>query len=244
MLRFIIVFTGFLLYLIITLPVVPIGLLIGVFNRRARDIMFLRMVQAAFKWFLWVTGMKLTVIGEENVPKDQAVLYVGNHRSYFDLIVTYSRCPDRTGYVAKKTLRRVPILNMWMSFLYCLFLDRDNIKEGLKTILKGVDYIKSGISICIFPEGTRGREEGKLLPFKEGSFKMAQKAKCPIIPMAITNTAAVWENQSPRMKPSHVIVEYGKPIYMDQLDREEQRHIGSYVQNQIQEMLDKNTKSI
>ena len=73
---------------------------------------------------------------------------------------------------------------------------------------------------------------------------MAQKAKCPIIPMAITNTAAVWENQFPRMKPSHVIVEYGKPIYMDQLDREEQRHIGSYVQNQIQEMLDKNTKSI
>ena len=69
MLRFIIVFTGFLLYLIITLPVVPIGLLIGVFNRRARDIMFLRMVQAAFTWFLWVTGMKLTVIGEENVPK-------------------------------------------------------------------------------------------------------------------------------------------------------------------------------
>lgn len=244
MLRFIIVFTGFLLYLVITLPVVLIGLLIGVFNRRARDILFLRMVQGAFKLFLWITGMKLTVIGEENIPKNQAVLYVGNHRSYFDILVTYSRCPDRTGYVAKKGLRKVPVLNMWMSFLYCLFLDRENIKEGLKTILQGVEYLKNGISICIFPEGTRGPEEGKLLPFKDGSFKMAQKAKCPVIPMAITNTAAVWENQFPRMKPAHVIVEYGEPVYLDQLDREEQKHPGIYIQNIIQDMLDKNIQEI
>lgn len=244
MIRFLIVFTGFVLYLIVTLPIVLVGLLIGLFNRKMRDMMFLRMVQGAFKYFLWVTGMKLTVIGEEKVPKDQAVLYVGNHRSYFDILVTYSRCPGRTGYVAKMMLKKVPVLNMWMSFLYCLFLDRDNVKEGLKTILKGVEYLKNGISVCIFPEGTRGKEEGKLLEFKEGSFKMAQKAKCPIVPMAISNTAAVWENQFPRMKPAHVILEYGDPIYIDQLDKEDQKQLGRYVRNVIQEMLDKNTPEI
>lgn len=244
MIRFIIVFSGFVLYLILTLLVVPFGLLIGCFDRKKRDMMFLRMVQGAFKYFLWVVGMKLEVIGEERVPKDTAVLYVGNHRSYFDILVTYSRCPGRTGYVSKKSLEKVPLLNMWMKFLYCLFLDRDNMKEGLKTVLLGVEYLKSGISICIFPEGTRGEEEGKLLDFKEGSLKMAQKAKCPIVPMALSNTAAIWENQFPRMCPAHVILEYGEPIYIDRLDKEDAKHLGSYVQNVIQEMLDKNTPNI
>ena len=244
MIRFIIVFSGFVLYLILTLIIVPFGLLIGVFNRKARDYMFLRMVQAAFKWFLFVTGTKLTVIGEENIPKDTAVLYVGNHRSYFDILVTYSRCPRLTGYVAKKSLKKVPLLNMWMSFLYCLFLDRDNMKEGLKMILTGVEYLKKGLSICIFPEGTRGQEEGKLLPFKEGSLKMAEKAKVPIIPMALSNTYSIWEKQFPKMCPAHVILEYGEPIYPDQLDKEDKKHLGSYTQKVIQKMLDKNTPDI
>ena len=160
MIRFILAGTTAVLYLILTLPVVPIGLLIGVFNRQARDYMFLRMVQGVFKLIVFIAGVKLTVIGEERVPKDQAVLYVGNHRSYFDILITYARCPRLTGYVAKKSIQKVPILNMWMNFLYCLFLDRDNLKEGLKMILQGAEYLKSGISVCIFPEGTRGKEEG------------------------------------------------------------------------------------
>lgn len=244
MIRFIIVFTTFVIYLIITLPIVLVVLMIGLFNRRARDLIFLRMVQGAFKFFLAVTGMKLTVIGEENIPKDSAVLYVGNHRSYFDILVTYSRCPNLTGYVAKKSLKKVPLLNMWMSFLYCLFLDRENMREGLKMILQGVEYLKNGISVCIFPEGSRGEQEGGMLPFKEGSLKMAEKAKCPIVPMALSNTAAVWENQFPKMRPAHVILEYGEPIYIDQLEKEERKFLGSYTQRKIQEMLDKNTENI
>lgn len=244
MIRFLIVFTCFVLYLILTLPVVPVGLLIGLWNRKARDMMFLRMVQGTFKFMLWVTGMRLTIIGEEHVPRDEAVLYVGNHRSYFDILVTYSRCPGRTGYIAKKSLEKVPLLNMWMKFLYCLFIDRDNTREGIKTILKGVEYLKNGISVCVFPEGTRGHEEGGMLEFKEGGLRMAQKANCPIVPMALSNTASVWENQFPKMRPAHVILEYGEPIYADRLDREEAKHLGSYVQNRIQEMLDKNTPDI
>lgn len=244
MIRFILVFTCFVLYLILTLPVVLVGLIIGHFNRMKRDMMFLRMVQGAFKFFLWITGMKLTVIGEEHVPKDRAVLYVGNHRSYFDVLITYSRCPGRTGYVAKKSLKKVPLLNMWMNFLYCLFIDRSDVKDGIKTILKGVEYLKQGISVCVFPEGTRGKEEGRMMECKEGGLKMAQKAKCPIVPMALSNTAAVWENQFPKMRPAHVILEYGEPIYLEELDKDELKSLGTYVQGRVQEMLDKNTPNI
>ena len=168
------------------------------------------MVQAAFKLMLWITGSDITYIGHENVPKDQAVLYVGNHCSYFDILLTYSMCPDLTGYVAKAEMLKVPLLRDWMKRLYCLFLDRSNVKEGLKTILTGIEYIKKGISICIFPEGTRSKD-GNMIPFKEGSMKIASKTGCPIIPIAITNSAQIWEAHLPYIRPAHVIVEYGAP---------------------------------
>ena len=197
------------------------------------------MVQTAFKLMLKAAGVRLTVIGEENVPKDQAVLYIGNHRSYFDILLTYSRCPGLTGYVAKVEMLRYWFLRDWMKALYCLFLDRKDIKAGLKTILQGIEYIKRGISICIFPEGTRNRTD-EMLPFKEGSLKIAEKTGCPIIPMAITNSAEIFENHIPFVRPCHVILEYGTPILPKELTKDEKKFLGSYTQNRIQEMLDKN----
>ena len=79
-----------------------------------------------------------------------SVLFIGNHRSYFDILLTYSRCQRLTGYIAKKEMLKYPLLRDWMKRLYCLFLDRDNPKEGLKTILTAIDYVKKGVSICIF----------------------------------------------------------------------------------------------
>ena len=242
MIRFILVCIVVIAYLVLTIPVLLIEWIIGKFSPMTKDISSLRMVQAIFKFILWITGAKVTVIGEENVPKDQAVLYVANHRSYFDILLTYSRCPIRTGYVAKKEMEHYPLLSNWMRNLYCLFLDREDIKQGLKTILQAADYVKSGISVCIFPEGTRNRNQDELdmLPFHEGSFKIATKANCPIIPIAISNSANIFEAHFPKISPAKVVVEYGKPIYPDELSKEDKRHVGEYTQNVIREMLIKN----
>ncbi len=214
------------------------------FNPHAADISSLRIVQWAFKVILFFTGTKLTVIGEDRIPKDQAVLYVPNHQSYFDIVITYSRCPGLTGYVSKDFMEKIPLLSNWMKHLYCLFLDRSDMKAGLKTILTGIDYIKNGISICIFPEGTRNPhpEEG-LLPFKEGSLKMAEKTGCPIIPIAITGSQNIWEKHMPFMRKCRVIVEYGEPIYLNQLDKERRKFSGAYTQSKVEEMLE-NHKSM
>ena len=236
MIRFICVVVFLILFLILTIPVFFIEWLIGKFNRNARDYSCLRIVQWGFKAILKVTGVHTTVIGFENIP-DEPVLFIGNHRSFFDILLTYSRCPRLTGYVAKKEMEKIPLLSTWMRFVYCLFLDRENPKEGLKTILQAIDYVKQGISICIFPEGTRSKD-GKMLPFKEGSMKMATKTGCPIIPIAISNSAQIWEAHFPKMKPAHVVVEYGAPIYPKELSKEEQKFIGAYTQQKIQEMLD------
>ena len=230
------------LYLIITMPVLLALWIVGRFNPKARDNCCLHMVQWVFRVIAGVSGTKVTVLGKEHIPQDQAVLYILNHRSIFDIVLTYARCPDRTGYIAKKELVKIPLLNLWMKWMYCLFLDRTDIREGLKTILTAIDYVKSGISIAIFPEGTRGRsaDETELLPFHEGSFKIATKTGCPIIPVCISHSSAIFEDHFPWVRATHVVLEYGAPIYPDELAKEDKKFIGKYVQNIMQETLRKN----
>lgn len=246
MIRFIIVCICVIGYLILSIPILLAEWVVGKFNRRAKDISSLRIIQTVFKFILKVTGADITIIGHENVPKDQAVLYIGNHRSFFDILLTYVLCPDLTGYVAKKEMEPIPLLSTWMRYLHCLFLDRKDIKEGMKTILTAIEKVKSGISICIFPEGTRNKGTGELelLPFHDGSFKIATKSGCPIIPMAISNSAEIFENHFPKIKPCKVVVEYGKPIYPEELSREDKKRLGAYTQGIILEMLKKNREMV
>ena len=203
-------------------------------NKPLRDITSLRIVQGAFRLILFIAGVRLTVIGEENVPKDRSVLYIGNHRSFFDIVITYARTPGLTGYIAKKEILKVPLLRDWMKDLYCLFLDRDDIKEGLKTILTAIEYEKQGISVAIFPEGTRNKGDGEdILPFHDGSFKIALKSGCPIVPMTLNNSAAIFEEHFPKIKPARVVLEYGKPIETASLSREEQKNIAQRVREEM-----------
>ncbi|MBS6195677.1 MAG: 1-acyl-sn-glycerol-3-phosphate acyltransferase [Clostridiales bacterium] len=242
MLRFMLVCICVVGYLILSIPLLLVEWLIGKFHPHAKDISSLRIIQAVFKFILWITGVKVTVIGEENVPKNQAVVYIGNHRSFFDILLTYTRCPGLTGYIAKAEMEKIPLLSNWMKYLHCLFLDRKDIKKGLKTILTGIEKIKSGISICIFPEGTRNRSESDLdlMEFHEGSFKLATKTDCPIIPIAMNNTVSIFEKQFPRIKKTHVVIEYCKPIIPSQLAKEDKKFIGKYVQGVILDTLKKN----
>lgn len=240
MLRFIFVAGFVILFLILSIPLLIAEWIIGFFNMDIKNRSSLAIVKWAFRVCIKLSGTTVTVIGEENVPTDSSVLYVGNHRSYFDILLTYIRVPRPTGYVAKAEMLRYPLLSHWMKNLHCAFLDRTDLKKGLKTILECVEKAKSGISICIFPEGTRSREKDTMLPFKDGSFKIAEKAKVPIIPITLNNTSAIFEDQFPKMKKAQVVIEYGKPINMNELSKEDKRAIGTYIQDLIQETYNKN----
>ncbi len=240
MIRLILVALFVILFLILTIPVMLVEYVIGKFNPDVKSRSSLAIVNWAFRVIRVLTGAKVDYIGLENVPKDTPVLYVGNHRSYFDIVFTYPKVARPTGYIAKKNMAKVPLLSTWMRNLHCLFLDRHDIKEGMKTILTAVDYMKNGISICIFPEGTRGKKEGELLPFHEASFKIAAKSGCPIVPMTIVNSAEVWENHLPFIKKTHVVIEYGKPVYINELPKEKQKQLAPYFQNIIKQTHAKN----
>ena len=222
MIRLILIFLFLFLFFIVGIPVCLVERIIGKFNRHARDISSLRYVQVGFKGVLFLAGTKTRVIGFENIPKDEPVLFVGNHRSYFDVCISYSIVPNLTGFVAKQNF------------------EKDNIREGLKTILEGVELIKNGVSMTIFPEGTRNRTENNLLPFKEGSFKLAEKSGCKIIPMVQNNTEACWESHFPKIKRAHTIIEFCEPIDVKSLDKEQRRFLGEYVSRIINDTYEKN----
>lgn len=239
MIRLFLVAVFLFLFFLWSIPTFGILWIVEKINKPAKDRVSLRIVQRAFKVILFLSGVKTTVIGTENVPKDEAVLYVGNHNSYFDILTLYSRTPGLTGFISKKEIGRVPLLRTWMRYLYCLFLDRDNIKEGLKTILEGIEYVKKGISIAIFPEGSRS-ENGEIGEFKEGSLKFAEKTGCKIIPVAQNNTRAVFEAHFPFIKAAHTVLEFGTPIDVASLSKEDRKFLGAYTRKAIEEMYEKN----
>lgn len=195
-------------------------------------------VRHAFQQILHIAGVKRVVKGSENIP-DCTALYVGNHRSYFDILTTHVTIRRPLGYVAKSEMIHIPFLSQWMRNIGCLFLDRSNNKAALKTIIEGVNMLqKDYCSLYIFPEGTRGHSN-EMAPFKKGSFKMAEKAKVPIVPIGIAGSDDVFENNGwfRKVRGKKVYLNIGKPIYLDQLTEDERKHIDSYVQKIVADLI-------
>ena len=230
------------IFLIVSLPIQLVLFIIGKFNPMFLKKASLAIVSWAFNVVNFISGVKRTVIGEENVPKDQAVLYVGNHRSIFDIVICYPRVPNPTGFISKKEVLKVPLLNIWMIFMDCLFLDRKDIRKGLEMVLSAIDKVKNGISIYIYPEGTRNKTDKPLNDFHKGSFKIAQKSGCPIVPVVINHSEDILEKHKPFIKSAKVTVEYCKPIIPSELSKEDQKNIDNYVKNIMLETYLKNEK--
>lgn len=235
MIRLILVAVYLILFLILTIPILLAEWIIGKRNPGLKDRSSKAIVGWGFRCITFLAGAKIIVRGRENIPSDSAALFVGNHRSYFDIVFTYAFFPNVTGYVAKKEMKRWPLLRNWMDNIHCIFLDRDNVKEGLKTILLGVDEVKKGVSLCIFPEGTRNKVNDTFLPFHEGSFKIADKGGVPVVPMTIVNCADVFEDHLPWIRKTTVVIEFEKPIYLNEMDKSARKNLGATVVNVISE---------
>ncbi len=241
MIRVILAVTFVVLFLIVSILLIGLEYIAGLFSRKVRDESSLAIVSWAFRVVEWIAGTKTEVRGAENIPKDEAVLFVSNHRSIFDTVLIYGRMKRPTGFVAKTEIKKVPVLSWWMVLLHCKFLDRKDMRQGLQIILSCIEDVKNGISVMIFPEGTRGKgeDETEVAPFKEGSMKVAVKGGVKIIPIAISGSRAVLEDQFPRLRPAKVIIEYGKPIDPKDYSREDQKRMGEISREVIIEMLKK-----
>ena len=109
----------------------------------------------------------------------------------------------------------------------------------MKIILQAIDQVKQGYSIVVSPEGTRNQED-ELLPFKEGTLKIALKTNCPIVPVVVNRTERLFENHLPWISRDRVSLEYGDPIYLDDLDTDTKKHLGAYMREIVGDIYKKN----
>lgn len=236
--RTILIVLLYILVCIISIPLLLIECIVRKINEKAAAAFAIRIVRIAFNLTMFISGCKKHITGLENIPRDTPVMFAANHRSFYDILLAYASIASvhvQVAFISKIEIKKFPMIAQWMYFLNCLFMDRGDLKQNMTVILNAISLIKDGYSIYIAPEGTRNATD-TLLPFKEGSMKIATKTNAPIIPVCIKNTENILENNLPWVKGGDIYIEYGKPIYPDKLDKEEKKHIGAYVQNVIQEM--------
>lgn len=239
MIRGIFILLEILLLIIMSIVVIPVTYVVSKFSEAKAQRISELMVRFFANLTVFIAGTNVVIIGKENLPNTPC-LYVSNHRSYFDIIISMIYIQDKTFFIAKKAVGKIPILNFFMKHMKCLLLDRNDIRQGLTIILQAIEQVKSGYSCFIYPEGTRtSTPDHSMLPFKEGSFKIATKGNVPICPITIINSRDIYERQEPRFKKATIYYIIDKPIYFDKLENEDKKFIGAYCQNIIQKNIEK-----
>ncbi|MBQ0042467.1 MAG: 1-acyl-sn-glycerol-3-phosphate acyltransferase [Lachnospiraceae bacterium] len=227
--------------ILVSIPLMLFLVVFRLFNERRAHIIAQVYVGAIMRIGMVAAGVKYTMKGRENIPKGEAVMFVPNHRSIWDIMLTYPFVSRPTAFISKDAVKKVPFINIWMWIMNCQFLNREDVKQGAQLILKCIDLVKSGHSVTLFAEGTRnkGEDETQLLEFHEGSFKIAARGGCAIVPVAIHNSVNIWEAHFPKIFATKVSVEFGKPFYISDLPKEKQRAAGAYTREILTEMVTK-----
>lgn len=206
-----------------------------------RTIAIYKLTSKWAKFVMWLSGAKLTVHGLENLPKNETVLFVGNHQSNFDIPIVMSSIPEPRGFIAKKELENWPIISMWMKYINCVFMDRSNMRKSAEAIVTGIQTLKSGYSMVVFPEGTRSKGK-KVEEFKAGSFKLALKSKVKIVPITIDGSYKLLEANGKKIKSSDVNFYIHKPIDITKLSKEEISELNTTVRNIVVSKLPKDLR--
>jgi len=186
-------------------------------------------------FILRIADLNLTVIGKENIPNEPCV-FVGNHQSNFDIPAILANTNRLTGAVAKKEMKKIPVMSYWMRQIHSVFMDRENPREALKAMAEGIENLKNGYSMVIFPEGTRSRSNN-MGEFKKGSMRLAIKAGVPIVPITFYDTHLAMEGNNGKVRKANAKLIIDKPIYLEKMSKEEKARISEMVQNIIQSNL-------
>ena len=178
----------------------------------------------------------IKVINPENLPEEGPCVYVSNHQSYADILVLLNVIKHQTGFIAKEELASIPVFSKWILRIGSLFILRGDARESLKTISEGVDMIKDGYSLVIFPEGTRSRG-GQMGEIKPGSLKLATKAKTVVVPLTINGSYKMYEEPGQITKNVTIEITVHKPVDTSQMDRKELAGLSEVLEETIKNAL-------
>ena len=138
--------------------------------------------------------VKMQIEGTENIPEG-ACVFIANHQSMFDALVMLAVVKNNRpcGFIMKKEHEKIPMAKRWCSQLGCVFVDRENPREGVRALKEAEANLERGVSMVVFPEGTRTKNYPHLGPFKNGAFKIAQSGKYPIVPVILYDAGERFE---------------------------------------------------
>jgi 1-acyl-sn-glycerol-3-phosphate acyltransferase len=205
-----------------------------------RKIMHFYAVVPWSRVILWVCGIKLKVNGLDKIIKDRAYIFVSNHMSYFDIFALLAALPVDFKFIMKKELMKIPLFGWAARRALEISIDRKNPREAIRSVNEAAARIKNGISVVIFPEGTRS--DGHLLPFKRGGFQLALKSGCDIIPLAIENSQNIVPKKSKRINRGVIYIEIGYPIPVDGYSKRNLEELVGRTRGIIEKMKDRAMK--
>ncbi len=183
----------------------------------------------------------IEVHGLENIPKENGFVFFPNHQGMFDVLVFLATCPVPFSFVFKKEVSNVILLKQVIAALDAIAIDRKDIKQSMQVINQMTEEVKRGRNFLIFAEGTRSRKGNQLLEFKGGSFKSAQRAKCPIVPCALINSFVPFDENS--IRPITVVLVYLPPMYYEEYKDMKTVEIAEEVKHRIEREIEKRTSN-
>jgi 1-acyl-sn-glycerol-3-phosphate acyltransferase len=170
---------------------------------------------------LWISGVRVHARRETALDPHAAYMFMSNHQSLFDVLAVVAALPEfQLRWVAKRELTRVPVFGWALRHSDHIIIDRSDHQQAMATLRAAVDKMRQGLSVIIFPEGTRGPGDGTLLPFKKGGFVLAQEAGIPIVPLVVRGSADVLARHGWQVRGGDIDVLVGEPVAVAGLECE------------------------
>ena len=198
--------------------------------------------EAAFAYIQKVTRhankagrVTIEVYGEENVPTESGYIFFPNHQGMFDVLVFLATAKQPFSFVLKKEVSNIILLKQVIAALGALPMDREDIRQSMQVINHMSEEVKAGRNFLIFAEGTRSKKGNELLEFKGGSFKSAQKTKCPIVPCALIDSFVPFDKKT--IHPVTVQLHYLQPMYYEEYKNMKTTEIAAEVKRRIEEKI-------
>jgi 1-acyl-sn-glycerol-3-phosphate acyltransferase len=196
----------------------------GVYDESCR-----RWCRKVLKW----SGIDVHTKGLSNIPSDKPVVYVANHQSFFDILSLGATIPGTFRFVAKRELKKVPIMGGSLRAAGHIYIDRQKRQSAFGSYQKAAEIVKGGVSALIFGEGTRSRT-GNLLPFKKGPFVLAIAAQVPVVPVYVAHTFGILPKGEWRIHPHPIGLYFGEPIPTTGMDYEDRKELLKRTQHVIE----------
>jgi len=215
------------------------AIIVSFFSRAGNPVHIIARIWA--KSILFVSGIRVDVEGLANIEPSKSYIYMSNHRSNFDIPVLLGCLPIQFRWLAKAELFKIPIFGRAMSAAGYVKIDRSDRKSAFESIEQIAAKLKNGVSVMIFPEGTRS-EDGKVKPFKKGGFVMAVDTGVPIVPVILRGTRSIMTKGSWRINPGDVTLSIEKPIDTTGYTRDTKEDLIKTVRSVICEVFERKTK--